>query len=806
MASNSKVQIKFDFDTKDVELASEKTLSLAQQMRILKKELQSTKEGTVEFQLLSSKLGETEDALAKTNAKSRDLLTSFQLIPGPIGEFASKLNGSIGLLKTFSSFSLKDLKFQLGETADDFKEIFSNIGRATGITKIYTALNNGLAKSFVAVGVGEGAAALGAKALASALVATGIGALIVLLGTAVSALMDFADGSKEAEEATARLNQELDNQNQLLDLNQKDLQRRRKVALAQMKADGASESKIRQFNIDNAKKDMEIAYQNAIDAQNLYNKEFSKASEEDQKKLTQNLYDKQQKNKDANAAYLELGYNTQAEVNKQEQDAAKQRQQKRDQQEKDRLQKEKEFAMSRIEAVINLEKSKEDTSEQLLRDALEKRRALENEGKKISKEVAQQQKDEINRIVEEELKKDKDARKEANDQKIAQAKETNDIIIQGLEIALEESKLLYGEESTQTRKAIQDNFDARKKAIDDEIALLESKKMTMDGLTQEEIFRLQTLSNENKKLTNDIQTEAQRQVQVDRDKAQQLYDSKMAASENDFALQQEILNAKIEQDRLFFEQQLSNENLTAEQRAVIEEQQTATKKANGEAQVQIDNGVFQNQQAILGATASSLAALGELVGKETVAGKALGIATALINTWQGATEALKAKSVLPSPFDVAAKVVNVATTVASGLKAVQAITSVKVPSGGGGNASAVTNAGPSVGKPKGLATGGLVMGPGTGTSDSIPAMLSNGESVINAASTSMFRPLLSTINQMGGGAKFASGGVAESSSNPLLNMDLSSLFPQTPVKTYVVAQEMNNQIMFDRRQKSRSEL
>lgn len=61
-----------------------------------------------------------------------------------------------------------------------------------------------------------------------------------------------------------------------------------------------------------------------------------------------------------------------------------------------------------------------------------------------------------------------------------------------------------------------------------------------------------------------------------------------------------------------------------------------------------------------------------------------------------------------------------------------------------------------------LATGGKVSGPGTGTSDSIPAMLSNGESVINAKSTSMFAPLLSAINQAGGGVAFARGGIPNS--------------------------------------------
>lgn len=52
---------------------------------------------------------------------------------------------------------------------------------------------------------------------------------------------------------------------------------------------------------------------------------------------------------------------------------------------------------------------------------------------------------------------------------------------------------------------------------------------------------------------------------------------------------------------------------------------------------------------------------------------------------------------------------------------------------------------------KGFAVGGYVHGAGTGTSDSIPARLSNGESVMTAKATSMFSPILSAFNQLGGG-------------------------------------------------------
>lgn len=61
--------------------------------------------------------------------------------------------------------------------------------------------------------------------------------------------------------------------------------------------------------------------------------------------------------------------------------------------------------------------------------------------------------------------------------------------------------------------------------------------------------------------------------------------------------------------------------------------------------------------------------------------------------------------------------------------------------------------------PIGRATGGLITGPGTGTSDSIPAMLSNGEYVINAEATRKNYALLEAINSGRLPQYRASGGV-----------------------------------------------
>ena len=87
----------------------------------------------------------------------------------------------------------------------------------------------------------------------------------------------------------------------------------------------------------------------------------------------------------------------------------------------------------------------------------------------------------------------------------------------------------------------------------------------------------------------------------------------------------------------------------------------------------------------------------------------------------------------PFPANIAAVVSGIAAVTAGIVQAKQTLSKQKEAS-----------------TPK-FATGGLVEGAGTGTSDSISARLSNGESVINARSTAMFAPLLSSLNQAGGG-------------------------------------------------------
>lgn len=77
--------------------------------------------------------------------------------------------------------------------------------------------------------------------------------------------------------------------------------------------------------------------------------------------------------------------------------------------------------------------------------------------------------------------------------------------------------------------------------------------------------------------------------------------------------------------------------------------------------------------------------------------------------------------------------------------------------------------------PQGMAYGGSVRGPGTGRSDSIPAMLSNGEYVVNAEQAQKNRGLLEAINS-GQDARFASTGGSVPDGAAL------ALQPDNPVK------------------------
>jgi hypothetical protein len=275
-------------------------------------------------------------------------------------------------------------------------------------------------------------------------------------------------------------------------------------------------------------------------------------------------------------------------------------------------------------------------------------------------------------------------------------------------------------------------------------------------------------------------------AQQDIDKAELEY--KMTKAEGDFELQRELLSQKEAIEKEAYDKAIAAAGEDAVKKQQIELAYTKTKDANATARMSINDKEYKQQIEQAQGVANMLGALSDLVGKETLAGKALGISQALINTYVGASEAIKQKSTLPSPFDVITKVVNVATIIATGLKTVREITAVSVP----------TADVPEVRIRK--AMGGILKGP-THAMGGIPTNmgeLEGGEYVVNRASTQMFRPQLEAINTQGGGQRDYNysgfgGNIMGGGEPPIF-------------KTYVVASDMSSQQEMDRVIKDRSKI
>jgi hypothetical protein len=121
--------------------------------------------------------------------------------------------------------------------------------------------------------------------------------------------------------------------------------------------------------------------------------------------------------------------------------------------------------------------------------------------------------------------------------------------------------------------------------------------------------------------------------------------------------------------------------------AKLKEDQTLVEKEkeNSDARVKLAEAEAAAKQALMSKTASVLSKGADLLGKNTAASKAMSIAAATINTYQGITAELATKTV--TPFEIGLKIANVAIIAATGFKAVKDIISVKVPGGGGGGAA-----------------------------------------------------------------------------------------------------------------------
>lgn len=307
--------------------------------------------------------------------------------------------------------------------------------------------------------------------------------------------------------------------------------------------------------------------------------------------------------------------------------------------------------------------------------------------------------------------------------------ELNKLSIENLEkrVQQEQERLGY------LLEVVQDDWLKRRelqlKEIDAEEALTESRiaKEIQDEQKRSDILQAMHLSFAAKR----------QKVELEFDKTVQ--DERVKALSDDFETKiREAGENELEVERLKMEEklailnnshQLEGESIEAwnERKLQMERDYQDAKKSLAQKEVQIEQAKYKAIGAAVGALSDLMEESAGENEQLAMASKVLALAEIAINSGVAIAAGIKQAQSVPFPANIAA----IATTVAAVL-------------------SGITSAIKTVKSAK-FAGGGYVSGAGTGKSDSIPARLSNGESVLTAGATTLFSPLLSALNQLGGG-------------------------------------------------------
>lgn len=211
---------------------------------------------------------------------------------------------------------------------------------------------------------------------------------------------------------------------------------------------------------------------------------------------------------------------------------------------------------------------------------------------------------------------------------------------------------------------------------------------------------------------------------------------------------QEINNMRLQYEKMGFDERLKlqQENLDIEhaQRVANGEdalateiwyqgEQTRIAKENADARREYALSIAQASMAGASSMIASLKELAEVSGASAQYQKALALAEVALNTGQAISAGIASAMATPFPANIGAILTTISAVISGIAQAKSAIKSANIPTAK-------------------FASGGLVTGEGTATSDSIPAMLSNGESVMTARATSAYSPILSALNTSVGGA------------------------------------------------------
>ena len=138
----------------------------------------------------------------------------------------------------------------------------------------------------------------------------------------------------------------------------------------------------------------------------------------------------------------------------------------------------------------------------------------------------------------------------------------------------------------------------------------------------------------------------------------------------------------------------ANAKFVADREEKARQEKAKADKEASDAAIALKKAEFDAEMELLQSISGAFKNLASIAGEQTAAGKALAIASTIIDTYMGATKALAAGAGTPVGY------INAAAIVATGLANLRTITAVQVPNGGNAGATASTPmmpSGPSVG-------------------------------------------------------------------------------------------------------------
>jgi hypothetical protein len=219
------------------------------------------------------------------------------------------------------------------------------------------------------------------------------------------------------------------------------------------------------------------------------------------------------------------------------------------------------------------------------------------------------------------------------------------------------------------KAALQEEYNIELKRLEDKKALYKEGTLAY-AEAQQEILDLKA-TNDQALITNDKATQ------------QALADENMARLTRVIGDESQSFNERY----TALSEQLAQINTTE---YASEEERTAAIAANTSARKALGEAEAQAKATQVAAIGQTLATASQLLGENTVAGKALAIAGTTVDTFQSSMSAYKGMvAAIPGPAGIAAGAVAAAASVATGLATVKKILAVKVPgkgaSAGGGS-------------------------------------------------------------------------------------------------------------------------